>query len=717
MSDKRPVKDSDWVSGLFGIMPRSRDATHRNNRRYTNLHFNFADTSLGGSQAINTPPQFTINADPPFSGLFARPVGRSRSKAVPDDGLNNTLNRIESRRKPVGSYRQGAFFFESIYQNAHYAHFRFGKQKYTGIVSFFANNYDSNLAHLARTGDYNSFIRTAGAWTGAAALFGVLGPAVFFPVVITAQVLKFVTGMSPSKYYYLKPTMHSYLRALQSMADTQGLHHRLFPMVEVWGRNYEDSVKRQDLDMDEVYSALPDIWKSSGRSGGQGAAGFLQTKFDVYKMLNRYQTLSNYQARKLNEIYEAASDEEEYMSLLEAHMKMAREDFIMQNYLAETDPSLIKLEEAYSKNPAYHSDSTEPEAERVMKALRGQMEDTEFGDNNVTQDQQATQMAVSEDLAKSSEIESFFDSVRRWTASSVTDISDQASSELLDGGQWMSWMVSNKESITDSFSNTTKEPEISSSLKGIASSARSIKVSTADGNTGFGFVDKAIDGVRQFAAGLVDSVHLTGLAALYNASIIDFQEVWEDSSADVGNITLEFPLQSWSGNDLDIYQNVVMPYLCWLTAVLPNSTGKQSYDNPFYVEAYSPGKFVIREGMITGVTLRRGEGNMPYRADGKALGGTISVTIKDMSRIIHMPLIQKPGVYDDDNKFSDYMAVLGSASLFELTNGIQKINFNLNKWAMSWKSYLSTGNATSTVMNGFTARTLSQFLSEGRARN
>jgi hypothetical protein len=120
--------------------------------------------------------------------------------------------------------------------------------------------------------------------------------------------------------------------------------------------------------------------------------------------------------------------------------------------------------------------------------------------------------------------------------------------------------------------------------------------------------------------------------------------------------------------------------------------------------------------MITNVTMTRGEGNMPFRADGKMLGATISVTIRDLSKIVHMPLVSDPGVFDDDSKFSDYMAVLGSASLFELTNGIQKINFNLNKYAMSRKSYFMTGNVTSSVMNGMPARLLSQFLSGDRAR-
>lgn len=700
MASGKTVSDTGWVSGMFGLMARARDEQSRSSRRYTNLHFNFADTSLGGSQAINCPPQFTLNCDPPFSGLFARPVGRNRMK-LPDDSLGKTLNNLEDKRSSVGSYRMGSFFFEGFYNNQHYAHFRFGKPKYAGIIRFFANNYDSNLAHLARTGDYTSIVRTAGKWAGTAALYSVLGPTVFFPLIITAQVLKFATGSQPSKYYYLKPTMHSYLRAVQGILDTQGLHYRMFPMWEVFGRDYKDSEDKPDIE--EVYAAMPDIWKSNG-------------KFDVYKMINRYQVLQNYQTRTLEEIYEGASSDEEYYTLLEAHMRKARTESAYQNYADDMDVSLQRLEELFANNPAYHSDSFDPDSAHIAKALDDSFKAESLGDNGLSQEQIAAQVNISEEQAKTQTIDTFFESVRNYVGSMGSDISEQAASEILDGGQWISWMVSNKESITDSFSNSTREPTISSTLKGISSQARSIEVSTSGGNTGFSFVDSAMKGVKQFLAGAADSLHLTGLAGLYNSAVIDFPDVYDDSTAEVGTTTLNFPLQSWSGNDLDLYQNIIVPIAFWLAAALPNSTGKQSYADPFYLEAYSPGKFVIRNGIITSLTITRGEGNMPFRADGKMLGCTISVTIRDLSKIVHMPLIQDPGIFDDDSKYSDYMAVLGSASLFELTNGIQKINFNLNRWKQSWKSYFMTGNVTSGAMNQFPVRVLSQFLADGRSR-
>jgi hypothetical protein len=83
---------------------------------------------------------------------------------------------------------------------------------------------------------------------------------------------------------------------------------------------------------------------------------------------------------------------------------------------------------------------------------------------------------------------------------------------------------------------------------------------------------------------------------------------------------------------------------------------------------------------------------------------------------MHMPLISDPGIFDDDSMFTDYMSILGSASLFEMTNGFQKLNMNLNKWRQSWKSAFMTGNVTSSVMNSAPARVLASAIAGGNYR-
>ena len=696
MSVQPRTKDLMWVNGLFGLAPRARDSQSRSQRRYSNLHFNFADTTIGGSQAINTPPQFTSSCDPGYSGLFADPESRTVGSRSAGSSASDDGNK--------GSYRMGSFFFESIYDNAHFVHCRFGKPKYTGSINFFANNYDSNLAHLAKTGDYNTFARNLGAWAGAAAIYSIVGPLAFVTLLAVPQVLKFALGRKPSKYYYLKPTMHTYLRTVQSILDTQAMHYRLLPMWEVFGRDkyeYENS----EEEMAQVYEMLPDIWKENG-------------KFDVYKAINRYQVLANYQARQLNAIYEAAGSAEEADDMLRAHLREAKTTALYDNYANDNKTTLELLENLYKSNDAYHSENVVPPGtEAYAQQMASNYDKQQFDALALQEEQRVVQMNTTLDSSAAEyKVSTFWEGIVDDVSGSFGDIAEQSYSELKDGGQWISFMISNKESISDSFTNSTREPEISSKLKGIASSARSLEVSTSGGNTGFDFVDGAMKGVSEFMKGTADALHLTGLMSLYGGAIIDFPEVWDDSSASIGQTTLNFPLQSWSGSDFDLYQNIIFPLSFWLAAALPNSTGSQSYTHPFYVEAYAPGKFMIRNGIISNLSITRGVGNVPFKADGKMLGCTLSVTIKDLSTVMHMPLINDPGIFDDDSMFTDYMSILGSASLFEMTNGFQKLNFNLNKWKQSWKSAFMTGNVTSSVMNSAPARVLASAIAGGNYR-
>ena len=304
----------------------------------------------------------------------------------------------------------------------------------------------------------------------------------------------------------------------------------------------------------------------------------------------------------------------------------------------------------------------------------------------------------------------FVDGAEKAVKTLATKISTQALSELQDGAQWVTWRIDGRDTTQRSWSNSTKEPEISGKVNSMTSAARSLDVNTSGGKTGADFVDGAIENVKSALGGALDTLHLTGLAALYSQSVVDFPEVWDSSDTSGDDFTLNIPLRAWSGNDLDVFQEIIVPIAFWIAAVCPLSTGKQTYIHPFYLECYSRGRFAFRNAMVTNVSMTFGVGNLGWRKDGIPLSVDISVTIKDLSRVMHMPLVTDPGVFDDDNKFSDFMAVLGGASLHQRTKGIEMFNMNWNKWLMSWKSAASVSNIVNSVMDTPPARVVAAFM-------
>lgn len=704
--DARSLSDITWVNGLFGGMKLPRDTRFVNLRTYSNAVLSFADTTVGGNAALNAPPQFTFFADPPITGAIAAPASRPAADQNPA--------WFESFRGQ-GSYRQGAYYWESIEQNAFYLHCRFGKPRYLGVAAFFANMYDSKLAYLARTGDYPGVVRELAGWVAAAAIFATVGATAFALIMITPRIMKMVLNKEASKYYYVKPTMNLYLRAVQNIVNTQLLYRRLVPsgILGMFNlpRSIDDKGNKYNADRKDIYGMLPDIWKANG-------------EFDVYRMINRYNVLANYQAARIQEIQADSANEAEMNSKIQQYFKEMMYSDMHLKRSAQMEISLSRLEDVIRKSKGYEAkvDPDTMEAAAVDKMTgafaaadkNGGTEKAHVDEAELQQRQLKAQMAseaangdengetTARDIGK---IQNWMNEGQKETFgtmfedfSKITEgVGEQWSSEMENGSQWVTWKINGRDSVNRSFSNNTKEPEISGTVNSMTQKARSLEVNLSGGVTGFDAVDGLITGLKSAFTGALDFLHLSGIVSLYNSSVIDFPEVWDSSDTSGDDITLTIPLRCWSGGDLDVFQDLILPLSFWLAAVCPLATGKQSFTHPFYLEAYSRGRYSMRNAMVTNVSFNFGVGGLGWRVDGVPLSCDISVTIRDLSRVMYMPIVTDQSVFDDDNKFSEFMAVLGAATLHERTSGIARGIMNGNAQYQSWKSAWSQG----AMMNKF----------------
>lgn len=689
--------DKAWVRGLFGLGPFAKDLRNNSTPR-TSADFKFGDTTIGGNQAINPPPQGCRFADIKGTGLFARTEFRDGGSFENQDNS--------------GSFQMGRNYSEVIDDNSQYIHIRPGVPKYVGSIVFFANNYDRNAARLANKGEFHSIFRDLGLGAGLAAMFIAIPFAVIVPLVLTSKILGFVSKAKPSKYYYVKPTPHLYWQAVQSMVDNQLVHHHLVPMVEPFNSDRFADVKDEDNklseSMKEAQSQLPDIWRSNGT-------------FDVFKMANRYQVLANYQAKTIESIYEAAGSYEEYQEALKQYIADARAGLHMKKVLNDEVLSLKELSFRYANNPLYQiPEDDEAKLESELKSIEQRYADSKNGVSaqSITEEQDLSELknaqaadnaAKGGSTASPEDASANLDKAGFW-GSFLADVAEGSAAEVRDGAQWVSFRVDNKEQQTDTFNNSTKEPDIAGALNGMSSKARSIDFATSGGNTGFDLVDGAMGAAKEFLGGALEAFHLTGLMAIYGKSYVDIPEVWDSASADIASQSYTLQLRSPYGNDLSLFQNITVPLCMVLAMALPLSTGKQSFTRPFHLEAYSRGRLVTRNAIITDISVTRGVGNMGWRPDGKMLGCDISITIKDLSSIMHMPLMRDPGIFDDDSKYSEYMAMIGGASLHELTFAMDRLLLNVTKWKQSWKSAFNPGRISSEFGASFAGQALAGIL-------
>lgn len=735
--DARKLEDTSWVKTLFGGTGERRDERFMGLRRFSNAMMSFEDTTMGGSRAINAPPQFTLFADPPSTGAFAQPTSTSSAAQAQISGQDAR-----------GSYKLGTFYWESINQNAYYLHCRFGKPRYLGVAAFFANMYDSNLAYLARTGNYPGMLRSIGTYVAAAALWATVGTVAFAIILITPRILKVVLNKETSRYYYVMPTMHLYLRAVQNMVNTQLVYRRLVPTgvlgTFALGYDVNDKENKYNAEREEWYSMLPAIWKDNG-------------EFDIYRMINRYQTLANYQASTIEEIRKKSGDnEEDFAERLRAFYNEATYSTSVQTKAAQFEVSLGMLETVARKDPAYSAgfnDASQQENE-LVNGMQGGITDAQQSggtaqdfENSAKTKEQKLQSQIDEmkknqenaanaqnsattmdennlDIGKienwmaegqKENVGSFFKDVVGMMERTWDNVSEQAASEIRNGSQWVTWKIDGRDTVSRNFSNTTKEPEISGTVNSVTQKARSLEVNLSGGKTGFDAIDGLVTGLKSAFTGALDLLHLSGIMSLYNSSVIDFPEVWDSSDTSGDDITMSIPLRCWSGNDLDVFQDLLVPMSFWLAAVCPIATGKQSFTHPFYLECYSRGRYSMRNAMVTNLSLQFGAGGLGWRGDGVPLSCDIQVTIRDLSRVMYMPIVTDTGVWDDDNKFSEFMAVLGAATLRERVVGIERAKINASIWAQNAASAWSQGNIMNAAFDLVPARQIANiFLTQAR---
>lgn len=127
-------------------------------------------------------------------------------------------------------------------------------------------------------------------------------------------------------------------------------------------------------------------------------------------------------------------------------------------------------------------------------------------------------------------------------------------------------------------------------------------------------------------------------------------------------------LETPYGNTLSRIMNLFLPFAMVAAGAWPRSTGRKSYTAPFLCQVYDKGRVQIPLGMITEFTVTRGRGNIGYTADGKPLSMEVTWTVKDLSRVLHMPLmpvlgLSSPTIMDETSSITNYLAAVAGQSI------------------------------------------------------
>lgn len=671
------TNDTDWIRQSFMVSEDAIDDRLRYRRIMTTAIYKFTDTTIGGNFAINPPPQFTEYSD----------------------------IRVPSRN--TGSTGMGRYYSEVMDDNGTLVHMRFGVPKFNSLTNFFFNFYNPQASHIAHTGRSRGVFYTAGKALG----FVVTLP--FQPFIWFGAAVRFFVGKPVSKYYYMKPVMPMYWSAVTSMVNgigvNMGIVPRRLPKSRQALRGGDENYTEEDVSA--YHDLMPNLYKKGGG-------------IDVMAVATRAQ-------------------------------RLAMRDMEQKQQIMDQVDGVSTLSEAFEN---YHtltvSDEEPPNIEDYLKTW------TETPEARPNLDE-----ANNGDTEGTGPTGGFFsDMVEHFTAAAQ------------DGNDWVTFRVDNPGTVSESFSNTVGESELASKLNGMSSANRTKRFMFADGNLGDGAVANVVEGVvgaaKDAVSGILEGLSVGGLAAFGGSAFADIPKVWQESIANLPTTSFTMELRSPYGNKMSRFQNLILPLSMILAGTLPLATGKQSYTSPFLCELYVKGHSQVRLGMITELEITRGAGNVGWTKDHEPLGIDVTFTVTDMSSVMSMPISpnwEGPGVgdagmlalaeggedlgaaigrdvgnladalggsindaegrgadigqaiaasiakstFDDDNAYTDYLAVLGSLSMMDQVNPLNRLKLRVNRNMQRWERWLSPAEHANWMSGTITGSALKLFSTQG----
>ena len=207
-----------------------------------------------------------------------------------------------------------------------------------------------------------------------------------------------------------------------------------------------------------------------------------------------------------------------------------------------------------------------------------------------------------------------------------------------------------------------------------------------------------VDEVKKVMSNKLDPSSITD-AIEYMATgngFYDLPQQWSGSNFS-RSISLNFRLRSKTGGDnLSVFTDIFIPLSCLLAMVMPRASGSSTYNSPFIIRAWCRGMFSIPAGMITSMSVTRGDAEFGWSRNRIPTIVNVSMSITDLSPILFLSYADGSftgpwrNIFANNSKFLEYVNTLTGMSLKQRYYTMGQILRNLSAaWMTTKKNFLT----------------------------
>lgn len=342
--------DTEWVSNAFMIPNLEiKNPYHRQNRYSSPADLSFVTHGPGGAIGINARPGNTPYAD------ILRP-----GRILDRDQTPFSVNKIATNQYGFGV---GRHWFEKEYEPAQKVFMRFGVPEHNSMVNFLRRAFTYPEIVMARRGRAPSFLYTIA--SGVTKFFFARA----FPVVTMGYLIfrsmSFLLGRPNNRYVSLKPTMHLYWNAVNTLVNTWMVNRGIMPksMKRLAGADNNQIMGRPfqiDSEYVEVFHQFFPEFFVKVKVGDSDASVYV----DVFAIANRAQRIANrlflYELQRYDKDDAEPRSIDELQGYLQKRTGTSQDNFLRNSLTAEGEMTLSAFISTYINIPYWFSPKIKP---------------------------------------------------------------------------------------------------------------------------------------------------------------------------------------------------------------------------------------------------------------------------------------------------------------------------------------------------------------------